>query len=373
VHYVSPGYKLHDRLMIVDNEWVLEGGLRWTREDLERGLGSATLTRSPELADKKRARLELMPLWNLEVKKQDMRDGGIPVPVYLMRDMKYLPGMVSSEDSDAMKVYLALLRHFFIANQMRLSVSLADLVSEIPADQHFAETEASFQVLKSLDRLEQVHGLIKLEQKGPDRVELMMVLPQDMQPAVRVPMLFFTEGYAKQLSANALFAYLTILLKAQASGDSPVWLGSGKNVEQDFPMTQERFRFGVEELKRKNLIEVYPFKLQNHYSHLENLEYRYLVNPITTLTEKLEMWSRLRDEFGDTHFKRAREMAEALGEDEDPKVIAAYLGLIAEFPPQSVLSLTQHIASLPESSTPEKLSYLRELLEHEIPDTALAT
>lgn len=372
VHYVSPGYRLHDRLMIVDGEWILEGGLGWTRKDLEEGYGSSTLSRSAELATKKRVRLELLPLWNLEVQKSEVRDGGFPVPVYLMRDLKYLPGMVSSEDSDAMKIYFALLRHFFTANQMKLSIPLEELVSEIPADLHFAAAESAFQVIKALERLEQVYGLIKIDQKGPSRVELMMILPSDMQPSVRVPLLFFQEGYAKQLSGNALFAYLVIQLRAQASGDSPVWLGSEKNVEQDFPVTRERFRMGIDELKRKNLIEVYPFRLQNNYSRLENTEYRYVLNPVATLSEKLELWTRLRDEYGDQNFNRAKQMAEALEEDEDPKVIAVYLDLLKEFPPQNILSMTQHVVSLPESGTPQRLAYLRELLEHEIPDTSLA-
>ncbi len=372
MHYVSPSYSLYDRLMIVDHEWVLEGGLRWARQDLEKGLGSATLTRSQELANLKRVRLELLPLWDVQAKKNEITDGGIPVPVYLMRDLKYFPGMTHAEDSDAIRIYLALLRHFYSSNAVRMSLSVEELVDEIPADQHFAAAESAFQVLKTLDRLEKVHELIKLEKKSAERVELTLILPQDLQPAVRVPVPFFQEGYAKQLSANAIFAYLVILLRSQTSGDAPVWLGSEKNVEQDFPLPREKFRQGIEELRRKNLVEVYPFKLQGKYSRLENLEYRYVVNPVTTLSEKLEIWTRLRDQYGDVHFKHAREMAEALGEDEDPKVIASYLELMEKFPGHNILSLTQHIASLSEKSTPERLDYLRELLEHEIPDTALA-
>ncbi len=372
VHYVSPSYVLQDRLMIVDNQWVLEGGLPWTREDFSKSLGSATISRSEELANRKRVRLELLPLWDVEAKKQDLKDGSLPVPVYLMRDLKYIPGMVSAEDSDALKIYLALLKHFFIANQVRLTIPVEDLVSEIPADQHFAAAEASFQVYKALERLEKTHELIRIEQKGPQRVELTMVLPQDFQPSVRVPMAFFSEGYAKQFSANAIFAYLVIRQKSQISGDSPVWLGSEKNVEQDFPFSRERFRLGVEELKRKNLIEVFPFKLQDKYSRLENLEYRYVLNPVTMLSEKLEIWTRLRDEYGDSGFKRAQEIAQSLGEDEDPKVIAASLDLMKIYRPQDILSMAQHVMSLPENGTPGRLVYLRQLLEHEIPDAAPA-
>lgn len=373
VHYINPHYAVFDRLMIVDGEWVLEGGLRWTRADLNNGLGSSTLSRSAELANKKRVRLELLPLWDVEVRKQETKEGTVPVPVYLMKDLKYFPGMVSAEDSDALKIYLALLRTFFMQNSVHLTVPLEDLVSEIPADQHFARAEASFQVIKTLERLEKTYELIKLEQKGPERAELTLVMPQDLNPAVNVPLPFFQENYAKQLSSQAILAYLIIRLKAQASGESPVWLGSERNVEQDFPMTREKFRMGATELRKLNLIEVFPFQLEGKYSHLENTEYRYVLNPVPTLSERLQTWTRLRDQYGDDDFKRAKELAETLNEDEDPKVLAVYLDLMKRYTLDDLLGMTQHIASLPDRSTPERLAYLRELLEHETHAPATAS
>lgn len=372
VHYVNPDYELQDRLVIADGQMVLEGGLRWIRKDLETGLGSATLTHSEELAGKKRMRLELLPLWDVEAGRSQKKEGTFPVPLYLMREMKYFPGMVTQDDSDAMKIYLALLRKFFDTQSIELSFSVDELSGEIPEDTHFAKSEAVWQVLKTLERLEKSYGLIELRQKGPERVELKMILPQDINPSIPVPMPLFQENYAKQLSTRALFAYFVILLKAQTTGQSPVWLGSERNVEQDFPMTREKFRSGIDELARKNLIEVFPFRVDGTYSRVEGYEYRYLINRVATLSDKMETWSRLRDQFGEEHFTQAREMSAILGEDEDPKVIASYLDLMKRYPLEDIQSFTRHIAELPAQSTAERLRYLGELLEHETKSTELA-
>ncbi len=372
VHYVSPKHELNDRLLIVDGEWVLEGGLPWRKEDLERGLGSATLSRSPELAEKKRIRLELLPLWDVEVKKRESSDGVLSVPVFLLRELKHYPGMVSQDDSDALKIHLALLRRFFATGQARATYMLEELGSEIPADTNFDREALKYQVLKTLMRLQENYGLFKIEKKEFDRVEGSLVLPSDLSPLSRVPMLFFQEGYARQLSARAIMAYIIIQLRSQASGDSPVWLGSETNVEQDFPMTRENFRLGVQELQARNLVEVFPFRLQNSYSRLEGMEYRYLINPILTLSEKLETWTRMREQFGDGPFDRAKELAEALGENEDPKVMAVYLDLMNRFPLENIQSFTRHVNGLPAQSTQQKLAYIKELLEHETRDTELA-
>lgn len=366
VHFVSPNVTVNDHLVIVDQNLVLDGGLPWTREGIEEGLGSATLSYSTALAQKKRTRLELFPLWDIEAQRDERAAGALPVPLFLIREFKYFSSMVTHDDGDAMKIYLALLRNFYSMQQAGQTVAFEDLVQEIPADQYFERGAVTFQTLKTLQRLESEYGLLKIEKEEPDRVQLRLNLPSALTPAVSVPLAFFQEGYAKGFSPRAIFAYIVIRYRLQMSGDSPVWLGSEHNVEQDFPMTSANFRLAVTELRRQNLIEVFPFEMKSsRKGERAEREYRYLANPVASLSERLEVWSRLRDQFGDDDFKKAREMAELLGEPEDPKVVVTFTQLLKEFPAESVQTFTQHVASLAPESTPAELDYLRALLEHE--------
>ena len=132
-------------------------------------------------------------------------------------------------------------------------------------------------------------------------------------------------------------------------------------------MTREQFKLAVDELRRQNLIEIYPFNLRqgNGYTGPNTLENRYLMNEIAALSERLETWSRLRDQFGDEDFKRARDLAEIFGEPEDPKVVIAYIKLLGQYTYTDIQSLTQHLSTLPPTSTPSQLSYLQQLLGHE--------
>lgn len=365
IHFVNPNYRLLDRLVIVDQKDVLEGGMPWNKKDLESALGSAVLIHSAQVADKKRSRLEFLPLWDVEQHKNEAVDGGIPVPFYLLRDIKYFPSMVRNDDGDAMKIYFALLRIFYHVQDVRLTASFDELGREIPSENYYEKSALQFQVLKTLDRLATEYGLIDIEKKASDRYQIRMIFPSDNEKVIRVPLVFFEENYAKELTEEGVFAYLVILYRTQISGEAPVWLGSERNVEQDFPMTKEKFRAGVTELREKNLVEIFPFKLQDGYKTMESMEYRYLMNPITSQSERLAIWSRLRDQYGDDAFKQARAMSAALGEPEDPKVITVYLDLIKQFKTEDVLSLTERLSTLPPESTPELLTYLRTLLEHE--------
>jgi hypothetical protein len=375
VHFINPKYRMHDRVLIFDGEWVVEGGLPWTHEDLEKGLGSATLVRSTQIAEKKRIRLELLPLWDVERLKMERTDGRIAVPLFLLREEKYFPSMIQMDDPDSMKIYLALLRNFYQLHQMQMNVSLEELSREIPADRFFEKDAVMFQVFKSLQRLETQYELIKVEKKESERVHLSLILPPDLEKNVGVPPAFFHENYCKESSASAIYVYLVILHRSQTSGEAPVWLGSSTNIEKDFPLGPENFKVGIDELRRENLIELFPFQLNPSQEPrtLKTLEYRYLINPLLALSEKLDNWSRLRDLYGDDKFKTGRQLAEALGEPEDPKVIATYLELLDHYPFEDVLSVTQRFSTLPPQSTPQELHYIQEVLKHESAPHQLAT
>ncbi len=372
IHFVSPQYHLRDRLMMIDGKLILEGGIPWAQKDLENPKGSAILIESAPVADQKRIRLEFLPLWDIEQKKMQRTDGEVGVPFHVLQELRIFPSMVIHEDGDAMKIYFKLLRIFYETQETNLTVILEDLGQEIPAADNYEREILLFHSAKALERLAAEYQLIKIQEKQADRFKIEIVIPRS-EPLIEVPIDFFRENYAKDLSPGAIFAYLVILYRTQISGQAPVWLGSEHNVEQDFPLTKEKFRIGIAELRAKNIIEVFPFKLKDGYRELESLEYRYLLNPLKTLSERLETWDRLRQEFGEDHLKEAQELAGLFGEPEDPKVVSVYLKLLTDFNKHDVWALTERLAMLPPQSTPDLLNYLQTILEHETKKTQLAT
>ncbi len=367
IHFVHPRYRYMDQLVIFDREWVLDGGLPWTAAALNEALGSATLSYSMILADQKRVRLELLPLWDVQMAKEERRDGRLAVPFFLLKEMRHFPAMAKVDDGDSMKIYLAILRLFYLAHQDPLRVNFEELGHQIPAASTIDRGALIFQVVQSLRRLEKEYELITLVKEEAERSEIRLLLPENRAPLVGVPHAFFDEHYAKELSPEAIYTYLIILYRLQMSGESPVWLGSERNIEQDFPLTQENFRFGMRELKRQNLIETFPFRLSfgKGYEGEETLEARYLINPIPALSERLRTWNRMHEEFGRDEFLKARELADLLGEPEDPKVVSAYIEFLKKYPEEHVRSLTQHVAVLTPRSTPALLDYLSMLLHNE--------
>ncbi|MBN1689305.1 MAG: hypothetical protein JW893_09400 [Candidatus Omnitrophica bacterium] len=367
VHFVNPEYLLTDRLVIVDRTLVLEGGPPWVKEALNHALSSATLSHSEALAIKKRTRMELLPLWNIKAAREERQEGRLAVPLYLLTEVRYFPAMVNYEDGDAFKIFLVLLKLFYEHHDTELTVPLEDLIPYIPAGRYYEKSAVVYQALRTVQRLADEYWLLEIVEQLPTQVKLKLKLPRELGPVVGVPLSFFNEHYAKELTPAAIYAYFVILYRLQVSGESPVWLGSAHNISQDFPLTQQNFLLGATELRRKNLIEVFPFRLQQGAGYVgpETVEYRYLLNRVPTLAERLEMWSQLRDQYGEESFVRAREMADLIGEPEDPKVLVQYLKLLSKYSFDDVKALSQHIAGLPLDSTPNLLAYLESLLKYE--------
>lgn len=376
VHFVNPEYTLRDRLVMIDQKIVIEGGPPWVHQDMEESLASATVIYSSDLAFAKKKRLDMLPLWDVAMKKEDRNGLRVSVPLFLLKEVRYFPNMASFEDGDAMRIFLALLQKFYEAQNLSFKVSLNELTGELPADRIYDKGSVAFQVLRTLQRLESEYELLEIVSELPDELEIKLLFPKDIRPVIGIHRDLFAEGYTKELSAKAIYAYLVIAYHMQISGESPVWLGTEQNVEQDFPLKAYDFRLGVAELRNLNLIEVFPFSLNqgNVVVNPSQKERRYVMNPIATLSERLETWKRFREQFDDEPFRKARELAEIFGESEDPRVIRVFMELIEHYSLDHVYAFTKHVSELPPQSTAAQLDYLSNLLKHEIQENVqLAT
>jgi len=114
----SPVRLLHDKLIVVDRRFVVEGSMNWSVSALASNLESATLIDSPELAEVKLRRLGFFPIWGEEAKKVPAKKiplfpagppTSIEVPMALIENKKYFPNMIAYQRERAMKIFLLLL------------------------------------------------------------------------------------------------------------------------------------------------------------------------------------------------------------------------------------------------------------------------
>ncbi len=165
IHSLPSYPRHHDKLVIIDGRYILEGSSNWSIAALKSNHESSSLILSPELAEIKLARLKALPL-EARVKRppkaQYLKNlpKSINVPKALLQDKKYFPQMVTSQDSRAMDLYLLLIGHSQYTGKSEFSLNLADMGVSLGMPDSWKNDAIRRQVIKSLKKLENEYSLL---------------------------------------------------------------------------------------------------------------------------------------------------------------------------------------------------------------------
>lgn len=165
-----PGRRLHDKLIVIDNRYVIDGSMNWSEAALLANFESVTVIDAPAYATKKLERIAALTLPKPpkpEKKRATDRPllrvpETVKVPaVILQKD--YLPRMVSSSDARAADLYLFLRGQAEAAAASILEINLetAGLALGLPAS--WTRSALRRQMIKTLRKLSNPYGLIGIE------------------------------------------------------------------------------------------------------------------------------------------------------------------------------------------------------------------
>ncbi len=171
VIYLMPSHRrLHDKLIIVDNRYVVEGSANWSISAFKNNFESSTLIDSPDLARIKLARLENL----LEFSKP--RKERFYTPLYmenlpknltiskgLLLNKKYFSNMVARHDNRSLDLYLLLLAHSQATGKEDFFVSLEAMALSLDMPRSWTYTALRRQVIKSLKKLQNRYHLINVK------------------------------------------------------------------------------------------------------------------------------------------------------------------------------------------------------------------
>lgn len=166
--YLMPYHqRLHDKLIIVDGRYIIEGSANWTISALRDNYESATLIDSKELAKIKLARLAS---FSLEPKTSDKKPNKglyttnlpkkIAIPKTLLTEKKYLPAMLNRHAAYSMDLYLTLLAYSQAINKRDFFVDLSAMALSMGMPESWSRAELRKQVKKNLKDLKDRYSLI---------------------------------------------------------------------------------------------------------------------------------------------------------------------------------------------------------------------
>jgi len=168
-HFIPSNRRLHDKLIVVDSRYVVEGSANWSISALKNNFESSTLIDSPDLAGVKLSRLRNFLISSVP------RNEKIHTPAYIenlpknlnlskkfLLNKKYLSRMVTSYDKQTMSLYLLLLAHSQSTGKQEFLISLEAMGLSLGMPASWTNTALRRQVIKVLKKLQKRYRLIEV-------------------------------------------------------------------------------------------------------------------------------------------------------------------------------------------------------------------
>jgi len=186
-HLLPARLRLHDKLVIVDSRFVVEGSTNWSISALKSNRESATLIDSSELAKIKLLRLKMLPLIIEPKEKETHRalylenlPDSIVIPKLLLFDGRYFSKMFTAQDSRGMDLYLLLLTHSQVVGKSSFFVELESMALSLNMPVSWLDFGLRRPVIRSLKRLRDNYGLVGVKFfHGKDAWVEFIDLPQE--------------------------------------------------------------------------------------------------------------------------------------------------------------------------------------------------
>ena len=179
---LSPYRRLHDKLLIVDERYVLEGSTNWSIEALKVNWESNTLIDSPPLAREKLNRLRLLAAGPKEaapaVRGRRPLPRTLEMPAAWIRRGGILPRMVSSGDERAFDTLLFLWLEMAAQGSPEFFVNLEELGLDAGLPESWDDSAVRRQMIKVLR---------KLKNNNPKLVDLKFTHGKDVWVKLTAP------------------------------------------------------------------------------------------------------------------------------------------------------------------------------------------
>ncbi|MBI4972122.1 MAG: hypothetical protein HZC17_09905 [Candidatus Omnitrophica bacterium] len=367
IQWVSSGARLHDKLVVVDREYVVEGSTNWTFAALQKNFESDTLIRSKPLAGKKIERLEGFPLEKPE-SLNPLQTTFVEIPAEFFTNGALLPKIVAANDREAWDLFFNLMTIRKVQGEGLWKLKSADIASVL--ENRAAKDARKIKPRKVLDRLEKKYHLLTCEFIKKDdtfQVQLVELGSDPRLKMVRIPVAFYQYGYQKQWSLSAQFAYGISLIMASESKTKPYWMSPMYQLEKRFSVGEKILREGLTELKRENAVEfVFSKKSGDESKMSARLLFSYRNNPLRSEEEKETELLKVRNQLASLpveDWKRARAYAEMFDDPYDTNLTKQFAELAKTYPAPMLEPVIMRVAQFSPDNSLRSPEYIKKILE----------
>ena len=328
VRYVTAGLRLHDKLIIIDEETVISGSANWTFSSLKRNSENSDLIRSKEYA-----RIKLANILQLKTQEEPPLN-----PAYLyklkvsndfLRSPELAPRMVNRSQTTLFDLYLFLLKESQDKNLLQFFIDYkktAPVVGLTP--KHW---RTPYELNRLLRKLSKEYKLIAVEFKR-NSPALIKLLPPHPKGYLNIPYAYWDYGWDKKLSLRAKFMYLVNIYKQETSNIKPWWSLARDILSDDFHISQDTITRGMKELERHQIVDIWRGRLPKEFESFKDKPVnKYYLRKLPSPESIQETWQSLEAIYGRELISLSRKLAAMIDEENNPQVVEKFVVLLKAF------------------------------------------
>lgn len=383
VFWVRRDKRLHDKLIVIDREIVIEGSANWTYAALEKNFESATLIHSKTLAQKKIERLESFPIEKHRTANPFLATF-VESPVSLFTQEAFFPTMLEENDREAWDLYF----HFLKARKVKglgpWEFGLEHLRSASRGFSGASDRQLKSRLEKVLKRLERKYRLVAFSfSKKTRRFSVRLVEPmlgkkklkieaaptlgsRPWEGTLRIPLAFYEYEYQKKWGLAAQFVYAISLIMEAESRTKVYWQSPVTKLLDRFHLSEKKFHEGFLELKRDHVLEYAPRKSEDRDSKGARRVTSYKNFPLRSENEKETEVLAIRNhyqELSPEEWSRARAYADLFDAPYNPRVMRQFASLVEKFPEFKLEPAVIEVSKFSPDNSLRNPEFVKKILE----------
>ena len=364
VVFAPSAHRLHDKVIVIDRRWVIEGSMNWTQTALRNNWESATLIDSAAYAREKLKRMRRIPSGADSV-PDALGDEGplLSIPAGLMTEKKYFPDLLRRKDERIFEAYLWFLKEEALSGKKIHELddpALEKIFRLDPAKGKENNRREALRLLKKLSK----RGYLEFERSRPGAPALvrLRLLKFSSPKTFSLPLAYFEDDFPRRLSFAGEFVYLLSRIEMTQSASPPWWWRPQEDLTETYHLHHTTLAGGALELQRENLLEVIRDDAPEGTPPSNRLANRYRVNRLMNLAVREEEKKRFIDRFGPEAYEKASHFADRIDEPNDFSVIRTILHWMSAYPSDQLEAAFAQVARYERNNPRRSLSYVSAIL-----------
>ena len=362
---------LHDKLIVIDGKFVIEGSMNWSTTALRINRESVTLIDSEEYAKEKIGRIE-----GLEIAGEASLDRAqvetVAVRNAFLRDKDLAGEMVHSRADMDFDMYLLFLKDFGATGKAKFQLDYERIGEWFGLDLT-KRRDYRNRINRVLKRLKKKYKLIDCEFNINEPAEITLLdyeyeskeyeTPENKY--FKVPLAYWEYGWSQKLDLRSKFCYLINLYRTEFSDIEPWWSLPLDLLAEDFNINKWTVMRGMRELKKLGLLDVEYDEALNEEGVFsgEREPNKYRIKTLLSEEEIDKKWKELNDIYGEEIVDKARGFGFMIEQRNNAEIVESFIRIIGKYSEEWVEKATTITAKMRADNPSRNFGYIVGILK----------